>query len=160
MPKPVDWTPLLPQALAALRAMTAPAVDRAMIERLLKIHRRTAIRLLHQFGAQPVGNNLLLPRERLIQELEAFLPSDGELPARTPSQLRRLHREADEFRFQDVRTSDCRTVDRLPATVQIAPGKLTVEAEDVRQLCERLWILLETCKEDWPGVAQKFGGPT
>jgi hypothetical protein len=41
MPKPVDWTPLVPDALTALRQMTAPVVDRTTLETLLKIQRRT-----------------------------------------------------------------------------------------------------------------------
>lgn len=159
MPKPIDWTPLVPQALATLRGMTTPAVDRSVLERLLKVHRRTAIRLLHQFGAELVGNNLLLARPQLIQELEAYLSADGELPTRVPSQLRRLHREADSIRFEDVRTVERRALYRLPAAVQVLPGKLTVEAADLGQLCQHLWIFLETCKEDWSGVAQQFGKP-
>ena len=157
MPKPIDWTPLVPHALRTLRGMTTPAIDRAVLERLLKIHRRTAIRLLHQFGAELVGTNLLIPRLQLILELEAYLPPEGEGPTRAPSQLRRLHREADTIRFEDVRTVERRTMNKLPPAVQIVPGKLTVEATDLQQLCQHLWIFLETCKEDWSGVARQFG---
>jgi len=128
MPKPVDWTPLVPDALTALRQMTAPVVDRTTLETLLKIQRRTAIRLLHQLGGQQLGKTLLIPREQLIRELEAYLPRDAaEVPARnlahTPSQIRRLHREAESFRFPDVRGSERRTVDRLPAAVNLGLGR-------------------------------------
>lgn len=158
MPKPIDWTPLVPHALAALRQMTDSVVDRSTLEGLLKIHRRTAIRLLHQFGARQFGKTLLLPRERLIGELEAYLPQNApELPGlRTPSQIRRLHREAGQFRFADVRSADRRTADRLPPGVQIASGRLTVEATDLRDLCAQLWTLLETCKDDWEGVERRL----
>jgi Mor family transcriptional regulator len=89
MPKPVDWTPLVPRALAALREMTAAVVDRTTLERLLKIHRRTAIRLLHQLGGQQLGKTLLIPREQLMRELESYLPADasgasGALPQPDP----------------------------------------------------------------------------
>ena len=50
MPKPNDWTPLIPHALQQLRALRGKVVDRAALQQLLKIHRRTAIRLMHQLG--------------------------------------------------------------------------------------------------------------
>ena len=159
MPKPVDWTPLVPAALAALRQMTAPVVDRTTLETLLKIQRRTAIRLLHQLGGQQLGKTLLIPREQLIRELEAYLPRDAAaMPAYTASQIRRLHREAESFRFPDVRASERRTVERLPAAVQIELGRLTIEVADLRDLCAQLWVLLETCKDDWEGVEKKLEG--
>jgi hypothetical protein len=159
MPKPLDWTPLVPDALTALRQMTAPVVDRTTLETLLKIQRRTAIRLLHQLGGQQLGKTLLIPREQLIRELEAYLPRDAAaLPARTPSQIRRLHREAENFRFPDVRASERRTVEELPAAVQLGLGRLTIEVADLRELCAQLWVLLETCKDDWEGVERKLEG--
>jgi hypothetical protein len=160
MAKPVDWTPLVPAALTALRQMTAPVVDRTTLEALLKIQRRTAIRLLHQLGGQQLGKTLLIPREQLIHELEAFLPRDdaAEFPARTPSQIRRLHREAESFRFPDVRGSERRTADQLPAAVQLGLGRLTIEVADLRDLCAQLWVLLETCKDDWEGVEKRLEG--
>jgi hypothetical protein len=159
MPKPVDWTPLVPDALTALRQMTAPVVDRTTLETLLKIQRRTAIRLLHQLGGEQLGKTLLIPREQLIRELEAYLPrDDAEIPARTASQIRRLHREAESFRFPDVRGVERRTVDELPAAVQLGLGRLTIEVADLRDLCAQLWVLLETCKDDWEGVEKKLEG--
>ena len=143
MAKPVDWIPLVPAALTALRQMSAPVVDRTTLETLLKIQRRTAIRLLHQLGGEQLGKTLLIPREQLISELEAYLPHDAaELPARTPSQIRRLHREAESFRFPDVRGVERRTVDELPAAVQLGLGRLTIEVADLRDLCAQLWVLL------------------
>ena len=159
MPKPVDWTPLVPHALAALRQMEASVVDRTTLERLLKIHRRTAIRLLHQFGGYQLGTSLLLAREQLIRELEAYLPQEaGDLPAHAPSQLRRLHREADQLRFPAVRSFERRTVDHLPAAIEITPGHLTIEVADLRDLCAQLWVLLETCKDDWDEVERQLEG--
>jgi hypothetical protein len=159
MPKPVDWTPLVPDALTALRQMTAPVVDRTTLETLLKIQRRTAIRLLHQLGGQQLGKTLLIPREQLIRELEAYLPRDAAaMPAHTASQIRRLHREAESFRFPDVRGSERRTAEGLPAAVQLGLGRLTIEVADLRDLCAQLWVLLETCKDDWEGVEKKLEG--
>ena len=149
----------MPDALTALRQMTAPVVDRTTLETLLKIQRRTAIRLLHQLGGQQLGKTLLIPREQLIRELEAYLPrDDAEMPVRTPSQIRRLHGEAENFRFPDVRGAERRTADQLPAAVQIGLGRLTIEVADLRDLCAQLWVLLETCKDDWEGLEKKLEG--
>ncbi len=159
MAKPVDWTPLVPDALTALRQMTAPVVDRTTLETLLKIQRRTAIRLLHQLGGQQLGKTLLIPREQLIRELEAYLPRDAaELPARTPVRFAVSTAKPNSFRFPDVRGSERRTVDQLPAAVNLGLGRLTIEVADLRDLCAQLWVLLETCKDDWEGVEKKLEG--
>lgn len=153
MAKPIDWIPVVPDAIASLKASIEPVVDRAALEKLLKVHRRTAIRLLHHFGGQQWGKTLLIDRQKLISELELFLPaSRSALAACTPSQIRRLHHEGDRYRFPDVRTSDQRSASQLPAAIQVSPGRVAVEVADLRDLCAQLWILLETCKEDWEGV--------
>ena len=161
MGKSIDWTPLIPSALQSLRASGEAVVDRSTLERLLKIHRRTAIRLLHRFGGRQAGQNLFLERERLIAALELFLPADeGALPARTPGQLRRQHREAEQFRFPDVRSLEVRSAAALPGAIQIARGRVTLEVADLRDLCAQLWVLLETCKDDWEGVERLLEGPS
>lgn len=157
MPKPSDWTPLIPHALTELRAMRSHVVDRSTLERLLRIHRRTAIRLMHQLGGEQAGKTFLVSREHLIRELEAFLPSDSPAyPPRTASQVRRLHAEAEAIAFSDVRTAEHRTVANLPATIQVAPGKVVLETGDLRDLCAQLWVLLETCKEDRNALEQRL----
>jgi len=80
------------------------------------------------------------------------------MPVRTPSQIRRLHGEAENFRFPDVRGAERRSADQLPAAVQIGLGRLTIEVADLRDLCAQLWVLLETCKDDWEGVEKKLEG--
>jgi hypothetical protein len=161
MPKPSDWTPLIPYALQQLRAMRSKVVDRATLEQLLKVHRRTAIRLMHQLGGEQAGKTFLVDREHLISELEAFLPSDSsDYPPRMASQVRRLHAEADTFRFPDVRASERRTLDRLPKTIQITSGKLILETGSLQDLCAQLWILLETCKDDRDTLEERLKIPT
>ncbi len=137
--------------------MRAKVVDRAALEQLLKIHRRTAIRLMHQLGGEQAGKTFLVDREHLICELEAFLPSDSpEYPPHAASQVRRLHAEAENFRFPDVRGVERRTLERLPETIQVTSGRLVVETENLRDLCRQIWILLETCKEDWQALEQRL----
>src|SRR5436305_14886785 len=107
MPKPSDWTPLIPHALQQLRSMRSKVVDRAIVQQLLKVHRRTAIRLMHQLGGEQAGKTFLVDREHLIRELEAFLPSDSWCyPPRTSSQIRRLHAEAGQCRLPRIPAVD------------------------------------------------------
>jgi hypothetical protein len=49
-------------------------------------------------------------------------------------------------------------VDQLPAAVQLGLGRLTIEVADLRDLCAQLWVLLETCKDDWEGVEKRLEG--
>jgi hypothetical protein len=140
--------------------MRSKVVDRAALQLLLKVHRRTAIRLMHQLGGEQAGKTFLVDREHLIRELEAFLPSDAlNYPLRMSSQVRRLHAEADQFRFPDIRASQRRTLDQLPGTIQITPGKLVLETASLRDLCSQLWILLETCKDDRDALERRLTVP-
>lgn len=148
MPRPVDWTPLLPQALAQLRAMTSKTVYRGTLEQLLKVHRRTAIRLMHEFGGERAGNTFLIDREVLIARLtERAAPEEP-----SPSQVRRQHGEAAAFTFPDVRTPERRLAADLPAAIQIQTGSFVVETAGLEHLCAQLWVFLETCKDDREGV--------
>jgi hypothetical protein len=157
MPKPSDWTPLIPYALQQLRIMRSRVIDRSTLQQLLKIHRRTAIRLMHQLGGEQAGKTFLVDRVHLIRELEAFLPSDApNYPPRISSQVRRLHAEADQFRFPSVSAVERRTCDHLPGTIQVGPGKLIIETTGLRDLCAQLWILLETCKDDRAALEQRL----
>jgi hypothetical protein len=45
-------------SLDKLRDFPAPVVDRAIVERVLRLHRRTAIRLLHRCGGFQAGKTL------------------------------------------------------------------------------------------------------
>jgi len=154
MARPVDWTLLLPDALAQLRAMTSPIVYRGTLEQIFKVHRRTAIRLLHEFGGERAGSTFVIDREKLITKLEEFAaPKEPQ-----PSQIRRQQREAAAFTFPDVRTLERRRVDDLPAAIQLRPGYFAVENAGLEDLCAQLWVFLETCKDDRPGVEALLEG--
>ena len=57
----------LPAALDELRRFPAPVLDRAALEKLLRVERRTAIRLLHRFGGFQAGKTFLVDRLQLIE---------------------------------------------------------------------------------------------
>ena len=69
MPRRIEWLEQLPSALDELRQFP-PVVDRAILERVLRIHRRAAIRLMHGFGGFQSGKTFLIDRLQLIEQLE------------------------------------------------------------------------------------------
>ena len=154
MARPVDWIPLLPEALERLRAMTSQTVYRGTLETIFKVPRRTAIRLMHEFGGERAGRTFLLDRHKLIEELERRA-APTEL---SPSQVRRQQREAVRFSFPDVRTPELRRALDLPAAIQIRAGYFTVENAGLEDLCAQLWVFLETCKDDRAGIEALLEG--
>jgi hypothetical protein len=152
MARPLDWTPLIPEALAQLRAMTSQTVYRGTLETIFKIPRRTAIRLMHEFGGEQAGRTFLLDRQKLIAQLEQFA-APGQL---SPSQVRRQQREASAFSFPDVRTPERRRAGDLPPSIQLRPGFFGVETTGLEDLCAQLWLFIETCKDDRAGVEALF----
>ena len=148
MARPVDWTALIPDALVQLRAMTSHTVYRGTLEQLFCIPRRTAIRLMHEFGGEQAGRTFLLDRQKLIEQLEEH-PVPQQL---SPSQVRRQQGEAAAFTFPAVPTPERRRADALPPEVRLHSGQLTIQAGTLEELCARLWILLETCQDDREGI--------
>jgi hypothetical protein len=148
MPRPIDWTPLLPNALTQLRAMTSKIIYRGTLEDIFNIPRRTAIRLMHEFGGELAGATFVLDRQKLIEQLEQRAAPKEPLP----SQVRRQHREAAAFTFPDVRTLERRRATSLPSAIELRPGYFAVENAGLEDLCAQLWVFLETCKDDRAGV--------
>ena len=59
MPAPSQWLPLLPEIIGELKVLTAPVVDRALVEKLFALKRRQAIGLCHRFGGFQAGRTFL-----------------------------------------------------------------------------------------------------
>ena len=72
MPRKSEWIEQLPAALDELRAFPGLVVDRAILEKVLRIERRTAIRLMNRFGGFQTGKTFLIDRLQLIEQLEQF----------------------------------------------------------------------------------------
>lgn len=102
MPRKFEWTEQLPAALEELRAFPALVVDRAILEKVLRIERRTAIRLMHRFGGFRTGKTFLIDRLQLIEQIE---------------QLDR----GDDVTFERDRRA--RLADELEKTRRLAPGR-------------------------------------
>ena len=154
MARPVDWTALIPDALVQLRAMTSHTVYRGTLEQLFCIPRRTAIRLMHEFGGEQAGRTFLLDRQKLIEQLEERIVPEPLYP----SQVRRQQGEAAAFTFPAVPTPERRRTKALPPEVRVGSGQILIQAATLDELCARLWVLLETCQDDREGIEAQLRG--
>jgi hypothetical protein len=76
VPRKPEWIEQLPFALKEVRLFPAPVIDRAILEKVLRIERRTAIRILNRFGGFQSGKTFLIGREKLIAKLEETARGD------------------------------------------------------------------------------------
>lgn len=148
MPRKAEWIERLPAALDQLRAFPAPVVDRTIVEKILRIHRRTAIRLLHRCGGFQVGKTFLMDRLEFIQRLEEIAAGDdvtSELARRT-----RLADDLDRTRLlapgRKVRIASAPDVPErlfpdLPAGIHLQPRELRIEFFGAEDLLRHLFEL-------------------
>src|SRR5438309_5732785 len=71
MPAKPKWLLRIPEIIEHLRQLTAPVVDRSVIESLFRLRRRQAIELMHEFGGYQAGRTFLIDRLQLVSALEA-----------------------------------------------------------------------------------------
>lgn len=76
MPRRIEWLEQLPNALDELRRFPSPVIDRAVLERVLRVHRRVAIRLMRRFRGVQSGKTFLIDRLQLIEQMEKFASGD------------------------------------------------------------------------------------
>jgi hypothetical protein len=157
-------TDKVPAALEALEHTGAPVIDRAMLEKLLGIHRRAAIRLMHRFAGYQCGKTFLIERATLIRELRHI--AAGEPHYYETARRERLAKQLDETRracaarrIQIVRAPDVayRELDGLPATIRLAPGKLEIACTDVQDLLRQLMELAQAVANDFEKFSAAVG---
>jgi hypothetical protein len=125
MPAAPTWFQHIPAALQSLRQMSDPDIDRASLQQLLRVGYRTAVNLLHRFGASEVGNSLKIDREDLIRCLDAEASGDeyhAEARRRSARQ-QHLVRMEQEARSQNIRfpapPPQIGSTTTLPDTIQL-----------------------------------------
>lgn len=156
MPRQAEWFQQIPAAVEALEKLTTPVIDRAMLECLLLIHRRAAIRLMHRFGGYQAGKTFLISRHTLIRQLKRIALTNAYLIE--TSRRERLSAELDTAR----RLSFARQVridaapDRgeqllkdLPAGIHLKPGELRIEFSGAEDLLRRLYELSQAMVHDF-----------
>lgn len=163
MPRQPQWHPYVPSALATLRALPCPVVDRAGIERLFHLHRRDAIRLMHRFGALQSGKTFLIDRLDLISRLEALQSSENYRYER-----KRRNRLVDELNRTDAKLRQTniripvtdgiwsRRLESLPGAIRLEPGALHVGFQTTEDLLACLMELAVAISNDLDGFRQRY----
>ena len=156
MPRKPDWIERLPAALEELRPFPAPVIDRAILEKLLRIERRTAIRLMHQFGGYQAGRTFLIDREKLIGQFEQLARGEGfaserERRARLADELEKTRRLAPGRKIRIDTPADVRdrVLADLPAGIHLKPGELRIEFFGAEDLLRHLFELSQAMVNDF-----------
>jgi hypothetical protein len=165
MPSPPLWFQHVASALEALGELPFPVVDRAGVEKLLRVSRRTAIRLLHDFGGYQAGKTFLIGREELIAALESVRA--GEPFQQEGRRRRRLEDDLDQsrrsLRARHVKLPvavDPGSGSSLPSGLRIVrSGVLEVEFASAEDLLGRLYELVRIAGQDLEAFDAVLHGP-
>ena len=156
MPRQAEWFQEVPAALEALEQLTTPVIDRATLERLLRIHRRAAIRLMHRFGGYQAGKTFLISRPALIRQLKRVAVSNAYLietarRERLSSELDKTGRLAlaRNVRIDAAPDKGERLLKDLPPGIHVNPGELRIEFSDAEDLLRRLYELSQAMVSDF-----------
>jgi hypothetical protein len=156
MPRKSQWLEQLPDALEELRRFRAPVVDRAILERVLRIHRRAAIRLMHRFGGFQAGRTFLIDRLQLIEKLQRIaggeeFVTERDRRARLSDELERTRRliPARQVRIATAADVRERLLKDLPAGIHLAPGELRIEFFGAEDLLRHLFELSQAMINDF-----------
>lgn len=149
MARQKEWYQRVPSALAALRALPCPVVDRATLEILLGLRRRQAIRMMVHFGGYLSGKAYLVDREDLIRQLETIRQGDDYI--HDQARRRRVAQMAaklneDWAARQTVIAPPRRRIEGfadLPGTVRLEEGRLEIAFANQEDLLTQLLALVQ-----------------
>jgi len=164
MPRSPQWFHQLASALTQLQTFPAPVVDRASLEEMLQISRRSAIRLLHQFGGYQAGRTFLIRREDLIAALERVQngePFSYEVRrrSRVVEDLEGMRRDWQARQLKLPVPAESRQAASLPAGLRLVRlGVLEVEFGSGGELLGRLYELVRIAGEDLEAFTALLGG--
>lgn len=163
MPRPVEWLQRLPASIEALQDITTPVISRAMLQQLLGVHRRTAIRLMEKFGGYCCGKTYLIERVKLVDALKRI--EAGESYTFETGRRERLAQRLDVARRESkARAVEIpvapdvwgREVGALPATVSLQPGRLEITFADTGDCLRQLMELAQAISNDFEGFERKL----
>jgi hypothetical protein len=168
MPAPSQWLPQLPEIIGELKVLTAPVVDRALVEKLFALKRRQAIGLCHRFGGFQAGRTFLVDRLHLIAELERIhRDPDFEYEMQRKQRLSEMVDQARRLRAgaEVVLPVGPDALDRqmadLPTGIRFEAGCLTVEFDKPEDLLGKLFELAKAAHNDYEAfcaAAEKTAG--
>jgi hypothetical protein len=167
MPKVPSWYVRVPEILEQLRAPgTPPFLDRPALEKLFRVRRRQAIRLLGVVNGYQVGKTFLVDRRSVIEFLEG-LEKSGRAPearARKQRVLTALNEVANHVAAQRVQIRAKPDALRrrpadIPAAIElIAPGRLQISYTGAEDLLGQLVELAAAAANDFAAFRRLYEG--
>jgi hypothetical protein len=148
MPRKPEWLQYVSTAIEQLHSFPAPVVDRGTLEKLLHVHRRDAIRLMHRFGGYQANRTFLIDRHDLLQQLSAIEKGEA-----YQGERKRRHRLEASLQPSKAITAASgvwkRKLAELPPGTRFSPGLLEIEFGNAEQLLERLFELAQAIHNDY-----------
>jgi hypothetical protein len=167
VPRKSEWMKGVPAALEELRRFPALVIDRAILEKVLRVERRTAIRLMHQFGGFQTGKTFLIDRAQLIEQLERIARGEDfaierDRRARLSDELEKARRLAPGRRIKIDAAPDVqgRVMKDLPAGIHLKPGELRIEFFGAEDLLRHLYELSQAMVNDFGRFQAVIEEPT
>lgn len=155
MPRQPQWFPQLTSAIDTIELSPSPVFDRAGLETLLRVSRRSAIRLLNEWGGYQLGKTFLIDRDDLLAALRAV--KLGETYLRESRRRERLDANLDNTRSYlrsrliklPVPAQQGYSAAAMPPGIEvIALGVLAVQFSTAEDLLGRLYELVQIAAED------------
>ena len=154
IPRPIEWFQRLPHILAQLDSPKQPNwLDRAAVEHLFGVSRRNAHYLMARFGAQRLGNLLVIEPAALAAKLRELITQD-----QVVRQVRR-HERVRAF-IQERRAGlklaritlpepTIGALAHLPESIRLAPGHLAIDFTGAIDLLTQLTELSKAIGDDF-----------
>lgn len=162
MPAKPQWFRRIRAAVETLRTLACDDIDRAGVETLLRVSRRDAIRLLHRFGGVQVGNSLKIDRSSLIHCLEAVAGGEDYQTERSRQRVtaQRLIQAEQDAKARSIQIpalppGSPNTLQSLPVTIQLEPGRLSILYQSPEELLQQLLLLARTICHDHPSFLSR-----
>lgn len=167
VPAQPSWYLRLPEILAQLRAEGAPPfLDRPAVEKLFRVRRRQAIRLLGAAHGYQVGKTFLVDRQSLVDYLQTVETSGAPEQSRARKQrvLAALNEVANHVAAQRVHINANQQVYRqkpadLPESIElVGPGRIQISYARAEDLLARIAELAAAAANDFPAFRKLYEG--
>ena len=167
MPAQPSWYLRVPEILTQLRAEGAPPfLDRPSVEKLFRVRRRQAIRLLGSARGYQIGKTFLVDRSALIDFLERVEASgaSGQARARKDRVLAALNEVSNHAAAQRVHIGASPDLFRrkpadLPNSIElVAPGRIQISYAGAEDLLARIADLAAAATNVFPAFRKLYEG--
>lgn len=165
MPALPSWYGRVPDILATLSDPACPPIlDRTTFEKLFRVSRRQAIRLMGFSGGYQIGRTYLIHRQSLIDFLEKVKETGvvEQVVLRKERILANLNQIPRQARARDTQIrTDPEALSRRPAELPeaihlLAPGQLQIHFQNAADLLAQIVELASAAANDFPKFQNTF----